>query len=131
MNNLLKTADAMAEALRTFAIVADAYDPPEDDDDTEAWDHRFCIGDLRRAHEALSAYEAAKKEAEETIDGLRALRPGDELPGGLVVVLKNLLRVALGLDRKKPLDITTSALVEAGARHDLIAILAAAKEGTK
>ena len=55
----------MAEALRTFAIVADAYDPPEDDDDTEAWDHRFCIGDLRRAHEALSVYEAAKKEAEE------------------------------------------------------------------
>lgn len=64
MTNLLKAADVMAETLRTFADMADSYDPPEDDDGTEAWNHRFCIGDLRHAREALSAYEAAKREAE-------------------------------------------------------------------
>ena len=63
MTDLLKAADAMAEALRSFSKMADAYDPFEEDDFELCWDRRPNLGELRRAREALSAYEAAKREA--------------------------------------------------------------------
>jgi len=40
-------------ALRPFAKWADAYDPEENDDDREAWDHAPTIGMLRAARKAL------------------------------------------------------------------------------
>lgn len=41
------------EALEPFAKEAFRYEPPEGDDDMNAWDSRFTIGQLRRAAAAI------------------------------------------------------------------------------
>jgi hypothetical protein len=45
--------EKLEAALRPFAKWADAYDPEENDDDIEAWDHAPTIGMLRAARKAL------------------------------------------------------------------------------
>ena len=72
---------------------------------------------VERVRNAMAASRAESFSAEETIDGLRALRPGDELPGGLVVVGK----------------VPTEKMLKAGSDEFTIgasfrAMLAAAKE---
>jgi len=47
--------ERLREALHPFAVQADGYDPPENDDDCEpAFASFFSVGDLRRARKALS-----------------------------------------------------------------------------
>ncbi len=45
--------EKLEAALRPFAKWADAYDPEENDDDREAWDHAPTIGMLRAARNAM------------------------------------------------------------------------------
>lgn len=47
--------ERLREALKPFADAADAYDPPEGDDDHLIWDTTLLVGDLRRARTALGA----------------------------------------------------------------------------
>jgi hypothetical protein len=45
--------EAAFDALKPFALAAEAYEPDEGDDDLPAFGHTFTIGDLRRAGAAL------------------------------------------------------------------------------
>ena len=53
MSEAADRIEKLEAALRPFAEWADAYDPEENDDDREAWDHAPTVGMLRAARNAL------------------------------------------------------------------------------
>ena len=63
-------AERLREALKPFADIAEAYDPPEGDDDDTAWDRRHTptIGMLRRARVALEGGDNADQPNEKSPD---------------------------------------------------------------
>lgn len=59
MDDLRAENTRLREALTPFAAMADAYDPPEDDDHEIVWDRKPTLGQLRAARAAVERQHAA------------------------------------------------------------------------